>query len=211
MENMLRGSLTSTTDAKGVLGFKGERGYSNYEIYVKNGGTLTEEEWLEHFGVDLTGYAKTTEVSAMLDNEIGDLSELETENKDNTVDAINELKGNIDTLDERGIYSTTEKVVGVWIDGKPLYRKVINFGSLPNNSQKFVNHNISNLGYVSKLEGTAQRTSDGVRFTIPYAGLTATNSISLNGNATSLYIATGSDRTSIDVCYITIEYTKTTD
>lgn len=62
MSNMLRGSLTSTTDAKGVLGFKGERGYSNYEIYVKNGGTMTEQEWLDHFGVDLTGYVKTTDV-----------------------------------------------------------------------------------------------------------------------------------------------------
>lgn len=61
-ENILRGSLTSTQTSKGALGFKGERGYSNYEIYVKNGGTLTEEEWLDHFGVDLTGYVKTTEL-----------------------------------------------------------------------------------------------------------------------------------------------------
>lgn len=61
-ENILRGSLTSTQTSKGALGFKGERGYSNYEIYVKNGGTLTEEQWLEHFGVDLTGYVKTTEL-----------------------------------------------------------------------------------------------------------------------------------------------------
>ena len=142
------------------------------------------------------------------------ISELTTTSTINNEDLIpivqnNETKsisfGNINK------YSATEKVVGEWIDGKPLYRKVINFGSLPNNSQKFVNHNISNLGYISKLEGTALRTSDGVRFTIPHAGLSAPSSISLNGNATSLYIATGSDRTSIDVCYITIEYTKTTD
>ena len=66
MSNMLRGSLTSTTDAKGVLGFKGERGYSNYEIYVKNGGTMTEQEWLDHFGVDLTDYIKTSEVNAIV-------------------------------------------------------------------------------------------------------------------------------------------------
>lgn len=61
-ENMLRGSLTSNTSSKGTLGFKGERGYSNYEIYVKNGGTMTEQEWLDHFGVDLTDYIKTSEV-----------------------------------------------------------------------------------------------------------------------------------------------------
>ena len=61
-ENMLRGSLTSNTSSKGTLGFKGERGYSNYEIYVKNGGTMTEQEWLDHFGVDLTDYIKTSEL-----------------------------------------------------------------------------------------------------------------------------------------------------
>lgn len=36
MENLLRGSL----------GFKGERGYSAYEIAVKNGFEGTEREWL---------------------------------------------------------------------------------------------------------------------------------------------------------------------
>ncbi len=34
------------------LGFKGERGLSNYEIAVKNGYTGTEQEWLANFGVD---------------------------------------------------------------------------------------------------------------------------------------------------------------
>lgn len=34
------------------LGFKGERGLSNYEIAVKNGYTGTEQEWLASFGVD---------------------------------------------------------------------------------------------------------------------------------------------------------------
>jgi len=30
------------------------------------------------------------------------------------------------------IYTTTERRIGTWIDGKPLYSKVINFGALPN-------------------------------------------------------------------------------
>lgn len=62
MSNMLRGSLTSTTDAKGVLGFKGERGYSAYEIAVKNGYQGTEQEWIDHFGLDLTDYVKTSDI-----------------------------------------------------------------------------------------------------------------------------------------------------
>lgn len=124
MSNMLRGSLTSTTDAKGVLGFKGERGYSNYELYVKNGGTMTEQEWLDHFGVDLTGYCKTSEMTSYVNTTTGDLEELETTDKTDLVSAINELNTNINSLDDRDNYSTTEKVIGTWIDGKPLYRKV---------------------------------------------------------------------------------------
>jgi hypothetical protein len=62
MENMLRGSLTSTTDAKGVLGFKGERGYSAYEIAVLHGYEGTEQDWIDHFGLDLTDYIQTSDV-----------------------------------------------------------------------------------------------------------------------------------------------------
>lgn len=96
-ENMLRGSLVTSNEAKGGIAYKGERGYSNYEIYVKNGGTMTEQEWLDHFGVDLTGYAKTSEVEAIT----GDLEELTTVDKTSIVNAINEHQGSIDTLDTR--------------------------------------------------------------------------------------------------------------
>lgn len=61
-ENMLRGSLTSTQEAKGSLGFKGDRGYSAYEIAVQNGYEGTEQEWIDHFGLDLTNYLKTSDI-----------------------------------------------------------------------------------------------------------------------------------------------------
>ena len=38
------------TNLKGSLGYKGERGYSAYEIAVQNGFLGTEEEWLETLG-----------------------------------------------------------------------------------------------------------------------------------------------------------------
>lgn len=61
-ENMLRGSLVSSNEAKGGLGFKGERGYSAYEIAVQNGYEGTEQEWIDHFGLDLTDYIKTSDL-----------------------------------------------------------------------------------------------------------------------------------------------------
>lgn len=47
---------------KGSLGFKGEHGDSAYELAVKNGYEGTEAEWIEHFGLDLSGYVQTTDV-----------------------------------------------------------------------------------------------------------------------------------------------------
>ena len=103
------------TILKGKLGFKGERGYSNYEIYVKNGGTLTEQEWLDHFGVDLTDVLKTQDTVDNLtststtkplsanqgktlntsittvSNNVGNIANLTTTAKTSTVAAINEL------------------------------------------------------------------------------------------------------------------------
>lgn len=47
---------------KGSLGFKGEHGDSAYELAVKNGYQGTEEEWIEHFGLDLSAYIKGSDV-----------------------------------------------------------------------------------------------------------------------------------------------------
>ena len=107
-------------------------------------------------------------------------------------------------------YSTTEQVIGTWIDGKPLYRKTINFGVLPNNTTKDVNHSISNLERVIALYGT---TDNGTtHLTIPYIATIGLNySITLNCNKTSVTAVTGSDRTAYTNTYIVIEYTKTTD
>ena len=44
---------------------KGERGYSAYDLYVQNGGTLTEEEWLDAF-LNATNYYTKTEVYTSL-------------------------------------------------------------------------------------------------------------------------------------------------
>jgi len=117
-ENMLRGSLVSSNEAKGGLGFKGERGYSAYEIAVQHGYEGTKEDWKDHFGLDLTDYIQTSDVidsttststnyplsanqGKNLKDDIGDLTDLETVEKNNLVSAINENQGNIEALDEK--------------------------------------------------------------------------------------------------------------
>lgn len=117
-ENMLRGSLVSSNEAKGGLGFKGERGYSAYEIAVLHGYEGTEQDWIDHFGLDLSGYVQTSDVvdnltstetthplsanqGKNLKDDIGDLTDLETVEKNDLVSAINENQGNIEALDEK--------------------------------------------------------------------------------------------------------------
>ena len=108
-------------------------------------------------------------------------------------------------------YSTAEQVVGTWIDGKPLYRKTINFGALPNATTKSVSHGLSNFR-VRNFYGVAVNPSTNTTFYLP----------TLSGNTTAfvtMYIDSGNviidtmstNRSAFTECYITIEYIKTTD
>ena len=45
---IVEGNSNDKDNVRAIM-VKGERGYSAYELYVQNGGTLTEEEWLDEF------------------------------------------------------------------------------------------------------------------------------------------------------------------
>lgn len=106
-------------------------------------------------------------------------------------------------------YSTNEvKTNKVWIDGKPIYRKVIDIGELPNTTIKSVSHGISSLGSVVKTYGIA--ISNGSQLPLPFVSLSSANCIMYAILATTIDINTGSDRTSYSG-WVVVEYTKTTD
>lgn len=64
---------------------KGERGFSAYDIYVQNGGTLTEEEWLDAF-LNANNYYNKTETDDLLDTK-ANASDVYTKNEtDNLLD-----------------------------------------------------------------------------------------------------------------------------
>ena len=60
------------------------------------------------------------------DDKVGELSSLNTTNKSSIVAAINEVNSKL-------VYSTSEQVVGKFLN-KPLYRKVISTGNLPDST-----------------------------------------------------------------------------
>lgn len=108
-----------------------------------------------------------------------------------------------------GNYSTTEKDTGfTWINGKKIYKKTINFGALPNNTSKSVNHNISNLSQIVKTEGVA--ISSAGSMPLPQASPVNTNySTSLTPNSTQITIRTGTSEFTSYNAYVTLYYTKT--
>ena len=109
-------------------------------------------------------------------------------------------------------YSTTEQRIGTWIDGKPLYRKVINFGTLPSSSSKSVAHGISNLDFITQTYGMTESVQDTYFKTIPSAShSTISAQINIAINNTNVFISTGQDSSLYTKTYIVLEYTKTTD
>ena len=104
-------------------------------------------------------------------------------------------------------YSENEQRIGTWIDGKPIYRKVIAKDS--SFSGKNTPYDLSSLN-IDRFFGLhgIWKTSDGTQGTIPFAfesdfvdAIYRTNGKTLNVRTTMNIVS----------AYLAIEYTKTTD
>ena len=106
----------------------------------------------------------------------------------------------------KDVYSTEEiKTNKVWINGKPIYRKVIDRGNRI--ATEIFDHNIPNVDDIW--------INDEFTFRIHATG----NHVPLNASGAQTYVyanrtqvtTTNSGAISADQIYITLEYTKTTD
>lgn len=104
------------------------------------------------------------------------------------------------------VYSANEKVVGRWIDGKPIYEKTINCGSLPNNSRKNFS-SLTNVDLLIYMNGFAYSTGNSRPLPFSAGG---SNDIRLDYVNGDLGIVTYSDWSSY-TGYVIVRYTKTTD
>lgn len=147
------------------------------------------------------GINQNSEDIEINNDKIGDLNTLNTTDKSSLTGAINEV------MDKLENYSTDEKLIGIW-NGKPLYRKVIEFGNLPNNNLKEVSHGISDLDFVVNLTGAS--SNGDTYMSLPRIHTTSSLSIVLEINKDKVIIYSQYDFSAY-TGYVTIEYTKTTD
>ena len=109
------------------------------------------------------------------------------------------------------VYSFEERKIGSWTDGRPLYQKTIDFGALPKNTSKLVNHNISNLDItaIAALEIVAEQ---GTYATFPRVHDGQINQqIFFEVTATQIGCYSRNTDSSSFNAHITIRYCKTTD
>lgn len=120
--------------------------------------------------------------------------------------------------DEGEVYSTSEVRIGTWIDGKPLYRKVVVYKNTEIIGTKGkivdfgINHNISNFKQLCKLDCTL---STGNILPVSIGSTDGTNidfgTRIYQVDSKQINLRLINDTWGPREWYITLEYTKTTD
>ena len=109
------------------------------------------------------------------------------------------------------IYSQNETDTGkIWIDGKKIYRKVINCGAIQSGTLNEIPTNIVNMGTVVKITAMATSTTYNLTTPIPYTSTGGKKKvIYIQSNNIYIYIDTVEE--TYDKCFVVLEYTKTTN
>lgn len=137
-------------------------------------------------------------------------------------DYFNSIASAVNTKDS-GIYDAVDTITGQQFlplfstdtasnaTYRTVFRKVIDFGALPDTTTKSVAHGITfgSTFSITKLYGAATDPSTSY-IPLPYASSTSANNIELNADGTNINIITGSDRTGYTRTFIVIEWITTT-
>ena len=106
-------------------------------------------------------------------------------------------------------YSTTEQVVGKWVDDSDVYEKVINVGSVSAGSGgSTVSHGISNLNAVIEMYGVGYNSSENGFNLIPKVDNEASYQRSLTITSTDVKVGGSANAQALTNVYVIIRYTK---
>lgn len=108
-------------------------------------------------------------------------------------------------------YSSNTQVAPIY---RSVFRKVINFGALPNAATKSVAHGIEPVGLnngftFTRIYGTASNTAAQTYIPLPYSSSTLNENIKLNVDGTNVNVTTAIDYSAYTVTYIILEYLRT--
>lgn len=131
----------------------------------------------------------------------------------NTLNASMPVLGIINRSD---IYDTTEKVIGKWTDGRPIYQKVITLNSFTSSGsvyQSVTPHSISNIKEFVNYRILAVSSANATTISPFHASISAseyTKAINAYIDNTNVTVNSQTDRSSLTM-YAILAYTKTTD
>lgn len=109
------------------------------------------------------------------------------------------------------VYSQNETDTGkIWIDGKKIYRKVIDCGTLPNNTIKNVPMNITNLNQITDLTITTTNIIENVTIQLPFNNIGG-SFIEAYRRGDAISLITNADWSVYTKTFAILEYTKTTN
>jgi hypothetical protein len=112
-------------------------------------------------------------------------------------------------------YSTSEQVVGKWLDGSPLYEKTLQI-TMPSANESNISTGVENGNHARIVDGFIEQTgSSGGNYSFPVmfdsgSPLTTKVLIQVTVSGSHLYVYSNFDKTDGKTAYITIQYTKTT-
>lgn len=109
-------------------------------------------------------------------------------------------------------YSTDEKMIGYWVDGKPLYRRVFKFDTFYSKGSNTLIANFKssfNIDNVSRFYGTAT-SNNGSIYNLTGIGQDGKSGVEIETNGALMFYVSNSTGVTWKPC-VTIEYTKTTD
>ena len=128
-------------------------------------------------------------------------------------DDMNEIKNvvnaNDDDINALSTYSTSEQRIGTWIDGKPVYRKVIQYSNRILAGNVEIPHGIHNFKMLAKIEIITFYDNKYYATPLIYNNVSSASYINYVDN-TNIVLKLG-ENWDLYTMYITVEYTKTTD
>lgn len=175
---------------------------------------------------DLGSYIPTTQIW-----ELGELQKVDVKSpefKELLIRLYQQVGNIVQVINDKdtGLYDTTEFVCGQTYFPDPnavanavpdtrrqVFRKVINYGALPNASDKGVAHGIdipvAGAFTITRLYGAATDPTHRLYYPLPYVANSKDEPIALWATATEVYTDTyATDRTDFTQVYIVIEYIK---